>query len=1462
MKMLKSLTAMICAAGLFVILSTNIARAADDNICTVNDSIADLNSSSGKDLALAVYLASHWETDNSECRGGMQLTVNNIKLVIPLEIAPKVGSEESPYVIQGVASDGGRIVINSNFVKSKYLKDNKGCALTIKGGKTVIIKDIELNGTPDGVELDGLCIGGDGSGSATVILDNVLISGFNAGAAIKVNENSDVIILPNVKISKVKQAIVSLNAGAMSGVALLPTTKAFDVVDVTGMHRFQPDVYLCLEEVLMKGFNGAGVVCGDLSNGNYTGISTVGSVPEEEAATTEEGDASASSGGSEYPEFNFSLEGIAGSGKLGTSFFDSSYPATVQIFKVRPGSSTTKFQVEGAVVEFDSHQAPEKADAEGKSAFCSATRVDYLRRLQVYGITEDNGRKATFISYVEPQTDKSAGMGIMNTNTNDGGFRFEIEKKYKSVILIPEFADFASPGTASIIIPIDKENDVQCPKNSVLGGGFDGGFYANDILNYTSVKACQQDTVGSQGVNNIEPEADTDGDGIFDWQEMVVTINDLKTNIDGKTYDEIAAALKTANTKIHCDCTPEMVSCWNLKDSDYDGVPDNKELKNEDGTVRNSNNDEKFDETEYKPDTRSPDSDGDMIPDGVEDRKMAFNALADAYYYVDSDDNALSQSSLYSDAKNDKIKCNLGAYKLIGVTYGLYIVDGTGETNPKPLNLSNLKSNSDIMRLQCRNETSFYPTNFNGVYDFLEDRSDLRTPNDITATMNQCQPGTTVGIAMMNDPDGQWVNSDGFIMDGGIPKLFKQVTADGTPDWELVNNTCPSQDGDLIPDCLEMWTVQCPATGAMTSKVLNPNAYDSDCDGIQDDQDVCPFTNKNLAQGNSVLLCNQLINDYITSKPADKTIEQWLDDKKKLDKETDKYVSTKALSEYSCDPKRVYADYAAPILAYFLDRDGDGRKDGLEDMNLDGNLANAVDNTEAGYMKNETDPLRFDTDGDGLNDYEELNNSHTNPVDSNSDDDGLDDNKEVSQSGTGDLLKFEDSDKAQEGCLNLPLGPNGAAMGSATLLDTDPWETDTDKDGLSDGVEVAIGTNPNSFDSDGDTLSDGVETKGNKNGNWPWYDEATKALIPPTSGSYDFSQSNPCATDTDKDGTSDDAEVAGGASPSLSGVGCLIGDGSGTWGIDTDCDGLPDNFETAIGSNPKDKDTDNDGLIDGCTKDSDVQGEMCYHVINQLWSDTTINTAEGESKPGLVVLNEETGQLEFDKSCPNQGKDKANIKESGILDGLTNGGSSFCGIQIGIDCGSDSDGDGLPDYYEKMMFKTFANNPDSDGDGIVDGIETKWVIANETAVGSGLFTLMTQKGPEQYVALSMTNPLDQDTDKDTLADGFVSATNFEDFNCNGRVDTDINGSPIELDPRTGNSDGDSWDDKDEFCWDGVCGSGGNMSRATSAQREGCGNIGGAGGETWGMTLMFVVMLAATRVAGVVLKRTKKAKARR
>jgi len=115
---------------------------------------------------------------------------------------------------------------------------------------------------------------------------------------------------------------------------------------------------------------------------------------------------------------------------------------------------------------------------------------------------------------------------------------------------------------------------------------------------------------------------------------------------------------------------------------------------------------------------------------------------------------------------------------------------------------------------------------------------------------------------------------------------------------------------------------------------------------------------------------------------------------------------------------------------------------------------------------------------------------------------------------------------------------------------------DTDRDGITDAMELQLGLDPNVPDTDLDGLSDGFEVL--------------------------RSRSNPVAQDTDGDGISDSEELSAGTDllnpdTDLDGV----EDGATGPLVDVDADSLSDRLEVILGTDVTRVDSDGDGFTDG-----------------------------------------------------------------------------------------------------------------------------------------------------------------------------------------------------------------------------------------------------------------------------------------
>lgn len=150
----------------------------------------------------------------------------------------------------------------------------------------------------------------------------------------------------------------------------------------------------------------------------------------------------------------------------------------------------------------------------------------------------------------------------------------------------------------------------------------------------------------------------------------------------------------------------------------------------------------------------------------------------------------------------------------------------------------------------------------------------------------------------------------------------------------------------------------------------------------------------------------------------------------------------------------------------------------------------------------------YDFDEDGIWDWEELEMG-LNPASSDSDQDGVPDGVEVGSALGLDPL---DEDTDDDGLLDGEEDSN--ASGTVDVGETNPVKADSDADGLSDGIEVlgANPTDPLNSDSDGDGLTDNQE---DVNGN----------------GELDPLESDPNILDTDGGGADDQLEKIFGLDP-------------------------------------------------------------------------------------------------------------------------------------------------------------------------------------------------------------------------------------------------------------------------------------------------------------------------------------------
>ena len=220
---------------------------------------------------------------------------------------------------------------------------------------------------------------------------------------------------------------------------------------------------------------------------------------------------------------------------------------------------------------------------------------------------------------------------------------------------------------------------------------------------------------------------------------------------------------------------------------------------------------------------------------------------------------------------------------------------------------------------------------------------------------------------------------------------------------------------------------------------------------------------------------------------------------------------------------------------------------------------------------------------------------------------------------------------------------------------------------------------------------------------------------------------------------------------------------------DSDGDGLKNAEEREIGTDPKNPDTDGDGLRDGA--------EVRNHKTDPLKPDT-----DGDGlTDGAEVDTHQTDPLKADTDG-----DSLNDGEE-VKTTITNP------LKI------DSDEDGLTDGDEVRRYKTNPNNVDSDGDQLTDGKEVDLHKTDATKPDSDGDGLNDGEEVNQY----RTDPTKMDTDGDSLADGVEVRTYKTDPT---KMDTDSDKltdadevNRVKTNPLNPDTDGDGVIDGEDDC---------------------------------------------------------------
>ena len=837
--------------------------------------------------------------------------------------------------------------------------------------------------------------------------------------------------------------------------------------------------------------------------------------------------------------------------------------------------------------------------------------------------------------------------------------------------------------------------------------------------------------------------ADTDGDGILDGQEV---------NTDGTDpLDSCSSAGGTPLGTDDCDndgLTNDeetvLATDPNVADTDGDGINDGQEV-NTDGTdpldscdsvggtplgTADCDNDglTNADEAIAGTDANVADTDGDGINDGQE-------VNTDGTDPLDSCDSVGGTPLGTDDCDNDGLTNAEEA--IVGTDPNVADTDGDGINDGQEVN-SDGTDPSD----SCSS---------NGGTPLGTDDCD----NDGLSNMAEATAGTDPNVADTDGDgisDGQEVNTDGTDplddcdSNGGTPLGTSDCDGDGNP-----NDTDPNPN---VPTAVDDST----AADVGVAKVFNIVFNDDfpigstlsdfgggDADGpfsFNSATGEITYTPTNADDGRIVVInyqvCNGAVCDnatiFITVPICTDSDGDNICDVDELGTEND-----------PCEPSA----------------DANWRPQGTNDCDADG-LTNDEEATAG------TDPSIADTDGDGINDGQEVNTDSTDPLDSCSsvggtplgtddcDNDGLT-NDEEAAAGTDPNVADTDGDGISDGQEVKVDGSD--PMNSCSSIGGTPLGTDDcDNDGLSNADEATAGTDPEVGDTDGDGISDGQEV--NTDNTDPLDSCSSVSGTPLGSDDCDndglpnaeevTAGTDPNVADTDGDGISDGQEVNTDGTDPLDSCDSVGGTPLGT--EDCDNDGLLNADEATAGTDPDVADTDGDGISDGQEVNTDGTDPLdsCDSIGGTpLGTDDCDN--DGLSNADEVTAGTDPNVADTDGDGISDGQE-VNTDGTDPLDSC----SSVGGTPLGTD---DCDNDGLTND-EEVALGTDSNVADSDGDGINDGqeVNTDGTDPLDSCDSVGGAPLGTDDCDSDGLsnadeATAGTDPNIADTDGDGISDG-------------------------------------------------------------------------------------------------------------
>lgn len=583
-----------------------------------------------------------------------------------------------------------------------------------------------------------------------------------------------------------------------------------------------------------------------------------------------------------------------------------------------------------------------------------------------------------------------------------------------------------------------------------------------------------------------------------------------------------------------------------IKDAYED--PDNDKLDNIDEFINPK--DVNVDEIEWTS-PKNPDSDGDGVLDGYEIEngtdptindtdndgmpdgwELKYRDKLDATVDdsdCDPDKDGLINSAEYENPKDYDYDGNIRTNPTIkdsdndGIEDGEEVIEGSDGFFTDP---TMFDTDEDGLPDGWEVNYGFYPSRGN-------DNSTQDPDDDLLNNIDEYQnnfdvDGITSSDPRVNDTDGdgildgeEIVGTYGYVTDPSC----KDTDGDGLDDgWEIENGFNPrEQDADLDPDKDGLSNYEEYLNGS------DPNNNDTDNDGILDGEEA------NWTGGEDGFVTNATNNDT----DGDYIPDKW---------EVDNGLNPTIDDSYE-DPDN---DFLVNIEEYKNQIDYDGI--------------------------NFTDPWNEDTDGDGIKDGTETKVFFTDPTTNDTDRDGMPDGWETGY-GLDPLIDDRNLDYDQDG---YDFDSNGTIYGEENFTNleeylngTKPNNKDTDNDLMFDGWEVWYEFNPNdNRDADLDFDNDGFDYDNNGLNQTEKFTNLEEFL----------NDTNPISSDTDNDSMPDGWEAYYDLDPNRNDTDedpdndSYDADYNGTIEVNEKFSNIR---EYEYGTDPKNPDTDGDGMKDG-----------------------------------------------------------------------------------------------------------------------------------------------------------------------------------------------------------------------------------------------------------------------------------------